>query len=352
MQARTLLAATLMLVAASIPLWRSPAEPALSVVVVVFAFTGVILRDNRPDNVIGWLFLWIAVLFSTAAAAGIPEWQGWATPTFTRVLFSSTFFPAVALVMVLVVLFPTGRPPTPRWRWVLWTALAFALLAVVGNGLPPGSKLGSRLGEVAAVPILIGTGAGVASAVVRYRRAKVVERAQLRWFLLASAFFLVMVVVGDSARDHPYLQLVFVALGLFAIPVAVTVAVLRYRLYEIDRLISRTLAYALITAVLVGVYVLVAVVPATMFDLESDLLAAAATLAAAAAFGPVRRRVQSAVDRRFNRSRYNALQTADAFRARLRHTVDLEDLSTDLVNTVGSTVQPSHATVWLRPTSP
>ena len=349
-------------------------DPGSVVTTLASGLVGAILVARRPATLVGWILCAIALLLALGQPAELwGEYRHVTTGTVDIVGLAGLwyngwgFFAFLTLVFwLLPLVFPDGRPPSPRWRPLVWLAAVviagFVVLGTVPERLyaqhlrfevdnPVGvvgvpSPEGNPWSAPFFVLMLSGVLLAFLATVGRFRRSRGVERQQLKWFLTALALF----VAAVPLESLPVASLLS-GVAHIALPAAVGVAVLRYRLYEIDRIISRTLTYAVITAVLVGVYVLVAVVPATLFDLESDLLAAAATLAAAAAFGPVRRRVQTQVDRRFNRSRYDALRTADAFRARLRHTVDLEDLSTDLVGTVGTTVQPAHATVWLRPTT-
>ena len=338
-------------IVADVALARRPGDVVLPLVLGLVAATGTLLARRRPANSIGWLLLVAALLL---AGAGIVEgWQqagAGPRPAVASWLYAALFFPGFTLLLIpLPLLFPTGRPLTSRWRWPLWAALAFAVTNGVGNAIGESTRVGSVLVGIAGVPLLLGVLGALASLAMRYRRGDRTERLQLKWFFLGAAVTSLAVGVSDGFRDQPSLQEVVIAFGLMPLPVAIAIAVLRYRLYDIDRIISRTATYALVTAVLVGVYVVIAVVPAAMFDLESDLLVAGATLAAAAAFGPVRRHTQTVVDRRFNRSRYDARQVADAFALRLRDQVHLDALVGDLGGVVATTVQPATVSVWIRP---
>jgi cytochrome bd-type quinol oxidase subunit 2 len=195
--------------------------------------------------------------------------------------------------------------------------------------------------------------AAVAAVLVRLRRARGVERQQLKWFAYAASLLGVAVVVAvvlPSAASS-LVDTVTIMLALAALPVAVGIALLRYRLYEIDRLINRTLVYGLLTALLIGVYAGLVFLLGDLLnpaDGSSELAVAASTLAVAALFQPARRRVQAVVDRRFNRRRYDAARTVEAFSARLRDQVDLDTLSAELLGVVDDTVQPTQASLWLR----
>jgi hypothetical protein len=199
--------------------------------------------------------------------------------------------------------------------------------------------------------IILGAVGAVAAVVVRFRRSHGVERQQFKWFL--SPVCLVCVSVTVDALPVPLPTWVSVIsdgaslLGFIGLPVSITLAILRFRLYEIDRLINRTVTYALVTATLLVTYAAVVALPGVIIDLRSDVLVAAATLATAAAFVPVRRRVQRVVDRRFNRARYDAARVVDRFGARLRVELDLDGLADDLCGVVASTVQPAHVSLWL-----
>jgi hypothetical protein len=281
------------------------------------------------------------------------------------------------LVLLLPLLYPTGRPPSPRWWSLAWLAGLVCLLsmaswafrpgpleasqvAVAPNplGIPGADQLLEAVDVIAAtlsVPVFL---AAVASVVVRFRRARDIERQQLKWFVYAS----LVVVAGFTLSStlptlipgisELVLDLVVTGLAL-AWPVALGIAILRYRLYEIDRLINRTLVYALLTALLGGVYAGAVLVLGQVFGGVSSnppsWAVAGATLAAAALFQPARRRIQQIVDRRFNRRKYDAVKTIDAFSARLREEVDLDTLSAELLTVVDQTMQPTTASLWLGP---
>jgi hypothetical protein len=275
----------------------------------------------------------------------------------------------------LPLLFPEGRPPSPRWRPLAILVLADCLVQMPIEALRPGPLVHTDpltsadvpvgrnpIALVAMEPVVsaydVFTGvvffpllaALVASVVERYRRALGIERYQLRWFLFAVAVqpttYVVSAPVANGLLAGRTWYGVSELLPL-APAAAVAIVVLRYRLYEIDRIISRTATYAIVSAVLATVYAVVAVVPSTLFRLDSDLLVAAATVASAAVFVPLRRRVQSVVDRRFNRARYDARQVVDRFSSRLRAEVDITHLTDELRRVVGATVQPAHVTLWL-----
>jgi hypothetical protein len=276
----------------------------------------------------------------------------------------------LALLAALLVLFPGGHPPSPRWRWVLWLAGIGLVLAVIGalawwplrgaallrvHPPQPGGLLG-MVYTVASWGPVVAALAAVASLVVRFRRAHGAERQQLKWLASAGVLvvlcFFVPAAVAEAVGSELVGDLVFAAL-VAPVPVAVGVAILQHHLYDIDRLISRTLVYGLLTALLGGVYAGAVLVLGQVFGgagrETTSWAVAAATLAVAALFQPARRRIQAIVDRRFNRRKYNAARTIEAFSARLRDKVDLDALAAELLTVANQTMQPTTVSLWLRP---
>ena len=353
-------------------------EPLANTVGLLLAFTafmgvGALIVANRPGNAIGWVFSAIALLAVTGALA--EEYAGYAVRTRPGLLPGGVlagwyagwaWYPTVTLALVFTpLLFPDGRPPSPRWRLVAWlagagTALFVALAAVQPTiELDDGHVVDNPIGvaavgdpETGFLNITLGllVVAAVVSLVVRFRRSRGEERLQLKWFTYAAAL-LPVILVGDYLPDAVS-NLLF-AVGISLLPVAAGLAVLRYRLYEIDRLINRTLVYGLVTVLLAGVYAgLVLVLGQLSGGVASDppsWVVAGATLAVAALFQPARQRVQRLVDRHFNRARYDAVRTVEGFSARLRDQVDLDTLAAELLAVVDQTVQPTRASLWLRP---
>jgi hypothetical protein len=297
--------------------------------------------------------------------------SGWPLPGAVWVAWLSawTFVLNVSIAFGWIpLLFPTGRVLSPRWVPVAW---AIGIVTVVGAAaaiLDPAALDGvgvtftNQVGIAALqapidainalfMPAIAILGAlSVASLLLRFRRSHGVERQQLRWFLLATASFLVSLVATFATGVEGLFIVALVAAA--GIPVAAGIAILRYRLYEIDRLISRTIGWAVVTAVLVAVFVggvvfLQAVL--TPVTRENTLAVAVSTLVALALFQPLRRRVQHAVDRRFDRARYDGQLMADIFAERLRDQVDLDGLERDLATTVGGTLRPASLALWLRP---
>ena len=346
---------------------------------VAYAVVGAVVASRRPSNPIGWLLLGLGLLEAARGLAGeyalhalagsarpaAGVWAAW------YVHWSlSLVFPA-GLLVFLVLLFPTGRPLAPRWWVVGWLALgltASELLLIwiapgtisLGRGLPsvPNptgiSKLTAMSGAsnglwaLGLLPLLL----AVASLFARYRRSAGEERLQLKWFAYAATVTVAVVLpLAPVAASGSPGQLAFdvaVVAGIaLALPLAIGVAILKYRLYAIDRIISRVISYAIITAVIAGVFAGLVILATDVLPIKTPVAVATATLAAAALFNPLRRRVQRTVDRRFNRSHYNAETVVAAFTARLRQTVDLDTVQGELLDTVHRAFEPAHASVWL-----
>jgi hypothetical protein len=287
------------------------------------------------------------------------EWIGWVS--------NWAWVPAILMILLLPVLFPDGRPLSPGWRPLVWAIMAGALVSLIGSALVPGivdapslpnplglsGAAGARL-EQALPKLFLGLPvvavAATASLIVRFRRARGVERQQLKWLAYAAGVLALASVIQDSWLGGWATAAVDVA--LLAIPTAIGVAILRYRLYDIDRLINRTLVYGLLTAMLAAVYAAVVLALGQLFggigSEPPSWAVAGATLAVAALFQPARRRIQAVVDRRFNRRKYDAAKTIDAFGARLRDQVDLDTLLVELLAVVDQTMQPTTASLWLR----
>jgi hypothetical protein len=345
-----------------------------------FMVVGALVVAHRPGNAIGWIFSAIALLAFTGQLA--VEYATYAYVTRPGSLpgailaawyASWSWFVVVALALVFTpLLFPTGRLLSPRWRLVAWLAGGTAAAVTVLGALRANLDVGGD--QVIANPIgidavenpevsTVGTGlltlavlliaVAFVSLVIRFRRSRGEERQQLKWFTYAGAL-LPLALLGDFL---PALvgDLVFGVVIVF-LPLAAGIAILRYRLYDIDRLINRTLVYGLLTALLAGVYATMVLLLGQAFGgvgrATPTWAVAVATLAVAALFQPARRRIQAVVDRRFNRRKYNAAKTIQAFSARLREQVDLDTLSSELLAVVDQTVQPTRAVLWLRPSPP
>ena len=345
------------------------------------AVVGGLIAARRPQNPIGWLLLASGLLVSLAQFAGQYAYYTLVTrpgslPWGQAMLWLAGWpnNAGFVLVVFLLLLFPTGRLLSPRWRPVARFATAVYIINVVGRAFAPGpidpqwfGPLPNPLGVEALVDLApaaqaVATGLGivavlaaVASLLLRLRRARGVERQQLKWFCYAAALFpvAVLVAVAFPSLGSDNVDGLIVLPALLALPAAIGIAVLRYRLYEIDRLINRTLVYGLLTALLAAVYAAMVLALGWLFGglgaQPPSWAIAGATLAVAALFQPARRRIQQAVDRRFNRRRYDASKTVDAFSIRLRDQVDLDTLSTELLGVVDQTMQPSTVSLWLRP---
>jgi len=278
----------------------------------------------------------------------------------------------LGLCVFVLLLFPAGNLPSRRWRPVAWTAGAGLAGWVLGNAFAPTiiSKSPSVPNPVGVTGLagdmfkIMATGgvlliavaglAAVLSLAFRYRRARMVERAQLKWLVYAAALVVAGALAGVPAEQimgpgdaATNLQNAMVSGAVALVPVAIGIAVLRYRLYDIDRVISRTVAYAIVTGLLVGVYAGLVLLTTQVFRVHTPVAVAASTLAAAALFNPLRRRVQRVVDRRFNRARYDADKTVAAFAARLKDAVDLDSVRDDLASVVHQALEPAHVSVWI-----
>ena len=348
---------------------------------LVFAIVAALILSRQRRNTIGWVLMVVVGGF----VVGTP------LETYTEHVASSSSTPTAVLLLVvwfsnwnwlllifpllfILLLFPNGRPPTSRWRWVgvsaiVWAAL-FVLVATLSRRLTtpdltldnPIGILGKGTVELLAsvwiAGLLLLLAACASALFVRYRRANDTEREQIKWLLYACAVFVVVYVggtIGEVAGSNSvggYIWGILFGLSLVMLPAAIGIAVLRYRLYEIDVVINRTLVYGSLTALLVAVYFGGVVGSQFVFRAlsggESQLAVVASTLAIAALFNPLHRRIQSFIDRRFYRRKYDARKTLEAFSARLREETDLEALNGELVEVVTGTMQPTHVSLWLR----
>jgi hypothetical protein len=371
-------ALTLMLAAATIALVSLDGQltttSTVESVTIVLAFTGVgvVVARRQPHNPVGWVLLVFTVLFVLGACAsyyavldyhlghrGLP----FAAAT---VLLGTVWAPSFALFPVVILLFPDGRLGRP-WRSVLWTyavlvayvlsvVVAPAIAAVAGHdirlnasgNLANTRQLAGWLGDPPAwliLPVLVAiVGIGlsfVARQVLSWQRASGERRQQLKWLACGAATAVASLVLAAVLGTSVLL------VGIAALPASIGVGILKYRLYEIDRIISRTLAYAIVTGALVGVYAGVVLLATRVLPFHTPVAVAGATLLAAALFNPLRRHVQSAVDRRFNRARYDADRTIAAFAARLQDAVQLDSVQDDLAGVVHQALEPAHVSVWI-----
>jgi hypothetical protein len=355
-------------------------DVAVPVLALVSSVTvGAVVAARRPAHPVGWLLLGIALsLTGTAATAqyfvyGLLVRPGALPAARYAVLYQpATTFTALTLIGFVLLLTPTGSLPSPRWRWparVLAATPVVLVLVVtlVGGPVDPryqalGGPFDLRgldgvllaANQVALAVTVVGLGAAAVSLVGRFRHARGVERLQLRWVALAAVLVglgavgvLFSLAVGGSAAG----TLFGLAVGCCVVvpPVATGAAVLRYRLFDLDRILSRTLVYGLLTLLLGGAYAAVALGLGQLVGRDSSLAVAGATLAVAALFQPARRRVQEAVDRRFNRRRHDAARIIEGFGERLRDQVDLDTLTAEVLAVAERTMQPTRASLWLRP---
>ena len=352
-------------------------DPLLLVAMVSAATAGAVVASRQPIHPVGWLLLAFAVLLAgSGVAAAYGPYGLLARPgALPAAGFVAVFYPplavaALACLALVLLLTPTGSLPSARWRWWAWTSVAVPVVfLLVVTVAPKPSPLHYRAldnpfdvdafgGVVLVVDLLaqavtiLAMVVAAGSLVVRFRRIRGVERQQLRWVALAAglvaagaALALVGLALGTSALIGSVTTEFLVAL----LPVAIGAAVLRYRLYDLDRIISRTVSYGLLTLLLGGGYAVVVLRLGQLVGRDSSLVVAGATLAVAALFGPARRRIQRLVDRRFNRRRHDAAQTIAAFNIHLRDQLDLNTLSAELLAVVDETMQPTQASLWLRP---
>ena len=343
-----------------------------------FALVGCIVASRRPRNPVGWFLGAGALLWSLGVLSSALYWHiafGQSDRPLASVwlawLGSWVFLPAFTLLLSLTpLLFPTGAPPGPRWRVVGWTAAVAGAVATLSNALVPGALStadfawvdnpvgvkGLGLRTVADVSFaLVGASAiaGVVSLVVRYRRAHGIERLQVKWVAAAGCLLLVGGLGGSflSGWLGQGAGWIGILVGLLAVAGAIGIALLRYRLYDLDVVVNRALVYATLTAILAAVYVgsvLLLQLALSGITGGSGLAVASSTLAAAALFRPLRRRVQNLVDQRFYRRRYDARLTLQGFGAQLRNEVDLDALGGALQRVIAETMQPAHVSLWLR----
>ena len=344
--------------------------------VLGFATVGLVLALRRPANPIGWLYgaagLTWAYTIPVQPLIDQLTREHQPLPLIVQLVAATgdlSWAPAIGLGVTLpALLLPSGRLRSRRWRLVVLTSVAGSVLTMVAGPLSPGPLeemgidnpfgLAGPAGSVAATLTIAGVllhwlslPAAAACVVLRFRSSRGVERQQLRWVAagIAGAVGLMLISVPSGLGFAPGWISNLIFLALLLPPVAVGVAVLRYRLYDLDRVISRTLTYALLTLLLgLGYAAVVLGLGRLLSEQGSSLVVAAATLAAVAAFSPLRRRVQRLVDRRFNRRRYDAARTVEGFAARLRDQVDLDALHGELLAVVDQTMQPTRASLWLR----
>jgi hypothetical protein len=374
----------LALVAAGPPLSAMAHQPSFSgnapdALVLVGAVVGVVVAWHQPRNPMGWLLLAsfgldeVNIDASFYSVADYRLHHGALPLGPVAVLLQPAWAPTIVLAGLAILLFPDGRVPSPRWRWVLWVYLAvgclwlagaftLAAIAIIGHNIhvdASGNLLvfdQSTTGpaawfgwiQVVFFPLLVICWlASLVAQAASWRPSSGERRQQLKWLMGGSAACLagLAVSIGLSSVGGFWGHLGL--LGIAALPVSMGVAILKYRLYDIDRIISRAVAYAIVTGLLIGVYAGLVLLTTQVFRVHTPVAVAASTLAAAALFNPLRRRVQRAVDRRFNRARYDADQTVTVFAARLKDAVDLDAVRDDLASVVHQALEPAHVSLWI-----
>ena len=359
----------------------------LMVSLLVYVAVGLLLVLRLPHQPVGWLLLGAGAFLQLGTAAGAYGWAAFVRWPGTLplgeivLLISWAWIPALGCLFTAVMLFPTGRPPSPRWRpavalVVITTALLLVAALFSQRDLQVPQSLAAQNAPLLKVPnplaidgplaMLLAYGYAspftffvylipVAAVLARFRTAVGNERQQLKWFAFASSLGMSFFVVSGLVPTlFSYLSGLGPAIAIIAIdliPISIAIAILRYRLYDIDLLIKRTLVYGATTAAIAATFWLGILALQRLLSpvtSGSEVAIAASTLASLALFQPVRRRVQDAVDRRFDRSRFNAARTVDAFADVLREEVDLDEVRADLLGSVQQTMAPAHASLWLR----
>jgi len=353
----------------SVPVW----------VEVPAAVGGFVVAWRKPGNPLGWIFLGsaaISMLSEDAAYYAVADYRlhhGGLPLGWVALLAQPSGVLGLVLLGLIFLLFPDGRPPSPRWRWVLWVYAGIGLVWITWTAtitvgavmshhpqvdsagqlfLVSGDDPAARWWNTAYTGIFLLVAvclvASLAGQVASWRRSSGERRQQLKWLMTGSAALVAGAVISTVLGTAAIGIACFLA-GLVAFSLCIGVAVLRYRLFDIDRVISRTLAYTIVTGLLVGVYAGIVLLATEVLGFHHSTVAvAAATLAAAALFNPVRRRVQKIVDRRFNRARYDADRIIAGFAARLKDAVDLDAVRADLASSVQQTLEPAHISVWIR----
>jgi hypothetical protein len=349
--------------------------------IAVFSIVGGLIVMRRPGNPIGWLLAAIGLLFAVVlASSSVARW-GLRTDSLPQgvaewiSVAGSVWVIALGLVGTQLPLrLPDGALPSPRWRWYSRISLILIAVALVGMSTQQGrvenvAGTSNPLGSASVEPlagaflfVIAGFGVGIASLVVRYRRAGALDRVQLRWIAFGGVVFLAVYLVtlplGGAVGEHSTAGTVLTSVSqaaFAALPIAIGYAILRHRLYDIDVVINRTLVYGALTATLAVTYLgIVLVLQLLLNGLTGDsgLAVAASTLAVAALFRPARARIQAGVDRRFFRHKYDAARTLNGFSVRLRDEVHLSSLDAELRAVVAETMQPTHVSLWLRVPEP
>jgi hypothetical protein len=372
---------TLLLAVALVPLSFATRQNPLAtggpniVIALSFGVVGLVVAWHRPRNPIGWFMLALApglIYQNDGGLYNVLNYRlGHQLPLApVALVFYHVQEPWLAVIPLIILLFPDGRLPSLRWRWPVGGYLALVLVDMIVQAQmsvyalthhrtqvdTSGQLIISNdhaYGAFYAFATLVFFGfwaVAVGYQVVSWRRAIGERRLQLSWLMAGGAAALIsfLAAIASGALPHSVRGAVgdVLIIGVAALPVGMGVAILRYRLYEIDRIVSRTVAYAIVTGLLVGVYAGLVLLATRVLSVSSPVAVAASTLAAAALFAPVRHRVQRVVDRRFNRVRYDGDRMVEAFAARLKDAVDLETVRADLAGVVSQALEPAHVSVW------
>jgi hypothetical protein len=362
---------------------RVSSDGMLVVIAAMFAMTGVVVAYRQPFNATGWIMLAVGLVALLQTDAKLYAVLAYRTHhgglPFSRVVvyyLAAAGLSPFIFGLPAILLFPDGRLPSRRWRWVVRVYIVLSTLFLIGqfadetaifgrpvhvdalgnapgNPHPAGIASAVAIVAVAGLPLPILWLSFIGRQIQAWRRADGERREQLKWLVSGAAVCVagsVVTIVGPASstlvdrlvRDSG-------ALAIAGFPLAIGIGILRYRLYEIDRLISRTLSYAILTGLLVGIFVGIVALATDVLPFSSPVAVAASTLAAAALFNPLRLRVQRVVDRRFNRARYDAEAIVATFTMRLRDAVDLDTVRSELLLAVDRAVEPAHASLWIRP---
>lgn len=351
----------------------------LILIVLAFATVGLLLARKVPENRMSWVFLTAGMLGGIWLAAVTYSEQGyvhgWAGFEYAVSINQIVYFPMIlTLVALPLLLFPDGDPPSPRWSWALRYVYFFGVFIAAGGVLAPTLPLtvGEQDLEIAnpwgfglqlpdfAFPIImaglvLSLLAPAAAMVYRFRRSTGVERLQLKWLaysaVVAGVALPIFYALEAAVPDVPFVLDILLPIGLLGvlgIPITAGIAITRYRLYDIDRLISRTISYALLVGLLFGVYALGVFLLGDLLPFEGGVPVAVSTLAAAALFNPLRRRLQTTIDRRFSRTEYDPQEVLEDFSSRVSEEVDVDTLTDELLDVVDETMVPATAAVWIR----
>jgi hypothetical protein len=358
------------------------------VIELPYVAVGFLIARRQPRNPIGWLAMMVGGASALSGGAGYYAWFVYGLGHRSAPLGSVAVLLgqaggtlAVVALPLVIVLFPDGRLPTPRWRWAVVPFVGLAAIGIAGSAalavdaltahrvnahtVSPGSTsllvnqpAGAAWLTILNAPFLLATAvlilAAVAHQIVSFRRSTGVRRQQLKSLMAGGAVLVLAVAVfasgtangGSSVLAQVWSQVPWIAFA--ALPISIGVAILRYHLYDIDRIVSRTLSYAILTALLAGAFVGLVTLSTNTFALSGRVGVAVSTLAAAALFNPLRVRTQRLVDRRFNRARYDAEATVAAFTTRLRDAVEIDAIRADLLDAVTRAVEPAHASIWIK----